>query len=313
MKLNEIISVLKDAEIILHAGDDINEPVELNTGNKREDVIFWCSEKYADKIVLLQAGTVICSRETAGKKLNKKINYLMVSHPRLAFLKVMELFADKKNELGGNNRIAATVVIHPSVKIGSGCSIGHHVIIEEGCSIGSNVKIGHNTVVHRGTIIGNLVVIGCNNTIGGVGFGYEKEENGKYILMPHLGNVVISDFVEVGNNTCIDRAVLGSTIISEYVKIDNLVHIAHGVFIGKNSLVIANSMIGGSVRVGENCWLAPSASVINKGEIGDGAVVGMGAVVIKRVEVNQTVAGNPAQPTEVLKKINSFLRKQSGI
>lgn len=313
MKLKEILSVLNDAEEILHAEADINEPIEINLENERKDVIFWCSDKHAEIISGLKAGTLICSKTSAAGSLNKKINYLIVPKPRLAFARVMELFAKTANEKRLSAGISSTAIIDPTAKVGSGCCIGHHVIIEEGCRIGKNTVIAHHTVLLSGTVIGNNVIIGCNNTIGGTGFGYEKDEDNKNILMPHLGNVVISDFVEIGNNTCIDRAVLGSTFISEHVKIDNLVHIAHGVFIGRNSLVIANSMIGGSVRIGENCWLAPSASIINKGEIGHGAVIGMGAVVIKPVEANQTVAGNPAQPTEVLKKINSFLKKQSGI
>jgi UDP-3-O-[3-hydroxymyristoyl] glucosamine N-acyltransferase len=166
-------------------------------------------------------------------------------------------------------------------------------------------------VLLKGTHVGDDVIIGCNNTIGGTGFGYEKNEAGNYTVMPHLGNVVIHNKVEIGNNTCIDRAVIGSTIIGENVKIDNLVHIAHGVVIGKNSLIIANAMIGGSTVIGENCWVAPSASIINKGQIGDQATVGMGAVVTKPVEKDATVAGNPARTTESLKKINDFLSKQA--
>jgi UDP-3-O-[3-hydroxymyristoyl] glucosamine N-acyltransferase LpxD len=184
-------------------------------------------------------------------------------------------------------------------------------VIEKDCTIGTRSKIGHNTVLLRGTQVGDDVIIGCNNTIGGTGFGYEKDDEGNYTIMPHLGNVVIHNKVEIGNNTCIDRAVIGSTIIGENVKIDNLVHIAHGVVIGKNSLIIANAMIGGSTVIGENCWVAPSASVINKGQVADNATVGMGAVVTKPVEKNSTVAGNPARTTESLKKINDFLSRQT--
>ena len=312
MKLKEIISALPDVQVVLNSESEITEPVELDVRNTRKDVIFWCNDKYAEKISQLKAGTVICSKEAAGDLQNKNINYLIVVRPRLCFLKVMELFANNNNSDIGIG-ISPLAQIHPSVKTGTGCAIGNYVTIEEDCRIGVNTKIGHNTIVRRGTVIGNYVTIGCNNTIGGVGFGYEKDDDEKYTLIPHLGNVVIKDNVEIGNNTCIDRAVLGSTMISENVKIDNLVHIAHGVHIGKNSLIIANAMIGGSTKIGENCWVAPSASVINKGEIGNSAVVGMGAVVVKPVEERQTVAGNPAQSTDILKKINAFLKKELGL
>ena len=145
------------------------------------------------------------------------------------------------------------------------------------------------------TIIGNNVTIGCNNTIGGIGFGYEKDEFGEYKLIKHIGNVVINDGVEIGNNTCIDRGVIGSTIIGENCKIDNLVHIAHGVNIGKNSLIIANSMIAGSVTIGENVWVAPSTSIINGISIGNNSMTGIGALIIKEIKDSELHIGSPAK------------------
>ncbi|MBK6527865.1 MAG: hypothetical protein IPG07_21340 [Crocinitomicaceae bacterium] len=107
--------------------------------------------------------------------------------------------------------------------------------------------------------------------------------------------MIIKSNVEIGNNVCIDRAVLGSTLIGENVKIDNLVHIAHGVSIGKNSLIIANSMIAGSCQIGENVWVAPSSSILQKLVLADNSLIGMGSVVVKNVEANSVVAGVPAR------------------
>ena len=125
--------------------------------------------------------------------------------------------------------------------------------------------------------------------------GVISDENGDFELIPHIGNVVIKDNVDIGNNTCIDRAVLGSTILEENVKVDNLVHIAHGVSVGRNSVVIANAMVAGSVKIGSNSWIAPSSSILNKKDVGDNSLVGMGAVVTKSIEDNTIVAGNPAK------------------
>jgi UDP-3-O-[3-hydroxymyristoyl] glucosamine N-acyltransferase LpxD len=312
MKLQEIISAVNPEKTIYSSGEnvEVKEPVQFSQDNARSDVIFWCNDSLIPKINELTAGTLICSNTALQAGINKKINYLVVSKPRLAFLKVLELFA-KAHEV--EKAISSTAVVHSSVRLGKDVYIGEHVVIEKNCTIGLRVKIGHNTTLLAGTQIGDDVIIGCNNTIGGIGFGYEKDADGNYTVMPHLGNVIIHDKVEIGNNTCIDRAVIGSTIIGENVKIDNLVHIAHGVVIGKNSLIIANAMIGGSTVIGENCWVAPSASVINKGQIADGATVGMGAVVTKPVEKGAIVAGNPARTTESLKKINDFLRKQTEV
>jgi UDP-3-O-[3-hydroxymyristoyl] glucosamine N-acyltransferase len=129
-----------------------------------------------------------------------------------------------------------------------------------------------------------------------VGFGYEKDEDGHYQVIPHIGGVLIEENVEIGNNTCIDRAVLGNTILKKNCKIDNLVHIAHGVIVGENSLVIAHAMVGGSTVIGDNVWVAPNAALINKITIGDNATIGLGAVVVKNVGENDTVIGNPAKP-----------------
>lgn len=135
------------------------------------------------------------------------------------------------------------------------------------------------------------VLIGKNVVIGGDGFGYARDKDGTLVKMPHKGNVVIEKFVSIGSNTCIDRAVEGSTIIGEGTKIDNLVHIAHGVKIGKHCLIVAGSVIGGSVVIGDRCFIGINASVKNKVTIGNNVTVGMGAIVLKDVPDGLTVTG----------------------
>src|ERR1041385_672218 len=187
MKLQEIISVLNPEKTIYSSGEsvEVNEPVPFNIDNSRSNVIFWCNDSFIPKIKELKAGTLICSNAALQAHINKKINYLVVSKPRLEFLKVLELFA-KANEV--EKGISSTAVIHPSIQPGKDVYIGEHVVIEKNCTLGLRVKIGHNTILLAGTQIGNDVIIGCNNTIGGTGFGYEKDEDGNYTVMPHLGN-----------------------------------------------------------------------------------------------------------------------------
>lgn len=139
---------------------------------------------------------------------------------------------------------------------------------------------------------------GYSCIIGGPGFGYETDENGMPIRLPHLGNVVIGKNVELGSNVCIDRAVIGSTVIGDNVKIDNLVHIAHGAKIGKNTLIVAGSVIGGSCEIGENCFIGMNASIKNKVKIGNNVTIGAGAVVLKDVPDGETWVGNPARKLE---------------
>ncbi len=291
--LKEIIENIKSIEFI---GDDttiINDIIQLDKTNKRSDVIYWCNDKNMDLLSSCETGTIICSdkiKETDYIKRN--CNYIIVENPRAVFAQVLKDFFMPENEISAISQKAS---IHPSVKIGENVFVGDFTVIEKNCVIGDNTYIGYNNTILAKTVIGNAVKIGNNNTIGGIGFGYEKDENGNYEVLPHIGNVLICDKVEIGNNTCIDRAVLGSTVLHENVKVDNLVHIAHGVTIGENSLIIAHAMIGGSTKIGKNVWVAPGALIINKVKVEDDSLIGMGAVVVKRVEKKTIVAGNPAR------------------
>jgi UDP-3-O-[3-hydroxymyristoyl] glucosamine N-acyltransferase len=257
----------------------------------------WCSDKNKEFLIKINTGSIILSENSFSfaKDNNsawEKVNWIVVEQPRHFFSLVLNSFFVKKPILG---RVEKSAAIHESAIIDSSCYIGHNVVIEEDVVIGKNCRINHNTAILSGTIIYENVIIGCNCTIGGVGFGYELTHEGSYDVIPHIGNVEIKSNVEIGNNVCIDRAVLGSTFIRENVKIDNLVHIAHGVQIGENSLIIANAMIAGSVNIGKNVWVAPSSSIIQKIDIKDNSLVGMGSVVIKEVAESTIVAGNPAK------------------
>lgn len=290
-----ISSKLQVQKVIQHYESVIDNIVQIDAPSINQKSILWCNDKNLHLIENLKTGTLICSEKALNLTLNKNINYIIVNNPRSFFRDLILNFFYKGPK---NHGISPLANIHPSVKIGNNTSIGNYVSIEENCVIGDNTFIGHNTVLLEGTKVGNNVIIGSNNTIGGNGFGYEKDETGTYQLMPHIGTVIIEDFVEIGNNTCIDRGVLGATHIKKNAKIDNLVHIAHGVVVGQNSLIIANVMIGGSTIIGDNVWVAPSASLINKITVGNNSLVGMGAVVVKNVDENKVVLGNPAKPKQ---------------
>lgn len=286
---------LQVQKVIQHYDSVIDNVIQIDASTINQKSILWCNDKNLHLIENLKTGTLICSEKALSLPLNKNINYIIVSNPRSYFRDLILNFFYKGPK---NHGISPLANIHPSAKIGANTSIGNYVSIEENCVIGDNTFIGHNTVLLEGTKVGSNVIIGSNNTIGGNGFGYEKDETGTYQLMPHIGTVIIEDFVEIGNNTCIDRGVLGATHIKKNAKIDNLVHIAHGVVVGQNSLIIANVMIGGSTIIGDNVWVAPSASLINKITVGNNSLVGMGAVVVKNVEENKVVLGNPAKPKQ---------------
>lgn len=277
---------------------DISEIVALDHGPIHDKAIFWCSDKFREKLVGVNCGNIMVSEDTykwvtEQNDIKNIINWIVVVNPRAAFSLVLSTFFYKGDTYG---LVAESAKIHPSVKFNPELvNIGENVVIEEGVVLGENVKIGHNSVVLSNSIIGNNVKIGSNSTLGGVGFGYGADDDGVYKVIPHIGNVVLKDNVEIGNGVAIDRAVLGSTMLMEHVKVDNLVHISHGVKIGKNSLIIANAMIAGSCDIGENVWISPSVSIIQKTKIGDNSLVGIGSVVLKNVEGATIVAGVPAK------------------
>lgn len=287
--LSEILSPIQDKQFYGNPDTYIEGVINFDAQNKNPGALMWVNDSNLPKAESLKSGSIICSRLPEIN--HSDCNYIIVKNPRSVFREVLEKFFKPKKKIG----ISISAIIHPSATLGKDVYIGEYVIIEEDCSIGDDVSIAHHTVIMHGTVIKNNVTIGSNNTIGGVGFGYDKDPEGTYQLIPHLGNVQLEENVEIGNNTCIDRAVLGSTILNENVKVDNLVHIAHGVRIGRNSLIIANSMLAGSTVIGENVWVAPSVSIINKCTVADNSLIGMGAVVIKPVKENEVIVGNPGK------------------
>jgi len=147
-------------------------------------------------------------------------------------------------------------------------------------------------------IIHESVIIKSGARIGEDGFGWVRYSTGELHPMPHAGNVVIEKDVVIGCNTCIDRAVVGSTIIGEGTKIDNLVHIAHGAKIGKHCLIVAGTVIGGSSEIGSYTFIGMNASIKNKVKIGKYVTIGAGAVVLRDVPDGEVWAGCPAKKIE---------------
>ena len=295
--VHNILEKVNFSKVIGDTSVVIKDIIPLDTENQRSDVLMWVSPKNNNKLPLIQFGVIICQntcltdRQTEGVVLKSTCTYLQTDNPRAALSSVIKHFFTTTllPSIAESAKIASDVVL------GQDISIGENVVIEAKCSIGDNTVIGHNTVLKSGTWVGQNVQIGSNNVIGGVGFGYEKDENGQWTLIPHIGKVMIEEGVEIGNCTCIDKGVLSNTILRKNCKIDNLVHIAHGADIGENALIIAHAMVAGSVQIGKNSWIAPGALIINQVSVGNDATVGLGAVVIKNVEEGQTVVGNPAR------------------
>ena len=311
------IKKFKGSELIKYIGKNncktlgntnlvFNQISPINTSS--ENNLTFCSLKRKNAFNLIQEtkANIILYHEDLLKyniKLKNKL-IIAVDNPRLWFIRCIQYFFPPIEKKG----------IHPTALIGKNCKIGNEIYIDKYVCIGNNVQIGNRSKIYSGVhiydnvIIGNHVVINSGCVIGADGFGYERNENKILEKFPHLGTVIIEDFVEIGSNTSIDRGSLSNTKIGEGTKIDNLVHIAHNVRIGKHCEIIANAMLGGSVIIGDYTRIAPGTQIINGVSIGKNVLVGLGAVVIKDIPDNTTVAGVPAREINEYRKYLKFIK-----
>jgi UDP-3-O-[3-hydroxymyristoyl] glucosamine N-acyltransferase len=257
-----------------------------------KDSICFC--KYKDErapglLTKTKASIVLCH---FGISLPERadITYILVENPRLCFAKLLSKYHEQTPEFK----------IHQTAIIGKNCKIGR-VSIRPYVFIGNNVKIGDNSIIFPHAVISNNVTIGknviikSNATIGQKGFGFEFNKNHIPISIPHIGGVKIGNNVEIGANSTVCCGTLSDTIISDFVKIDDNVFIAHNVKIGERTMITACAEISGSVTIGSDCWLGPNCSIMNHISIGNEVLIGLGAVVINSLPDRVVVAGNPAK------------------
>lgn len=233
---------------------------------------------------------------------------IRVANPSLAFAQVLERLAPapitfapgvhptavlgENVTLGEGVTIQPYVVLEPGVKIGAGTFLGAHSYVGHESVLGENCRIYPNVTLRERTLLGNRVIIHSGAVIGGDGFGFELAD-GRHAKIPQTGIVQIDDDVEIGANTTIDRARFGRTWIQEGTKIDNLVQIAHNVIIGKHSLIISQTGISGSTKLGNYVTLAGQVGVVGHIEIGDQAVVAAKGGVSKSVPPKTILWGSP--------------------
>lgn len=254
------------------------------------------ASKAIDPSVLdsLQANlAIVHSSLPANYQPREGLTLIKTDYPKEIFIEILQkLFVERP--IPG---IHHTAIVHPEACIGKDVSIGAFCLIGK-CTIGDSTSIQSHCVVHDDSKIGQHVLIKSHTTIGSDGFGYSKNQDGHYIKFPHLGGVIVEDFVEIGSNTCIDRGTLGFTMIGQYSKIDNLVHIAHNVKLGRNCIVVAHVLVGGSTEIGDDCWIAPSATLRDGLKICSGVTIGMSALVTRNLDKPGIYLGSPAKLKE---------------
>ncbi len=249
-------------------------------------------------------------------------NFIAVKNTRLSFIKIIRLFhpvVKPDFEIGKFARIDETAMLDSKVYIsdftfiGKNAVIGERVFIHPHVYIGNNVTIGDDTEIFPnvsicdGCRIGKRVIIQAGSVIGSDGFGYVYDGE-KHNKIPHIGIVRIDDDVEIGAGNTIDRGTIADTWIKKGVKTDNLVHIAHNVIVGENTLLIAQSGIAGSAVIGRNVIVAGQAGIAGKLKIEDGAIVGPGAGVTKNVKSGEIVSGIPEMPHRQWLKVHAILK-----
>ncbi|MBL7831228.1 MAG: UDP-3-O-(3-hydroxymyristoyl)glucosamine N-acyltransferase [Saprospiraceae bacterium] len=180
-----------------------------------------------------------------------------------------QAFVDSSAEIGEGTSIGHFTVVDKQAKIGKNCTIYPQVFIGEDVTIGDNVTLHSGVKIYHKCQLGNNIVLHSNVVIGADGFGFAPQEDGTYKKVAQIGNVLIEDNVEIGSNTTVDRATMGSTYIRRGVKLDNLIMIAHNVEIGENTVIAAQTGIAGSTRIGKNCMIGGQVGIVGHIQIAD--------------------------------------------
>jgi UDP-3-O-[3-hydroxymyristoyl] glucosamine N-acyltransferase len=296
-----------------------NPDVEVNTFAKIEEAMegslsFLANPKYENYIYNTQASAVLVSKEFTPKS-KIKSNLIAVEDPYVAISTLMQMYqknnSDIKSSIEDTAKIDKTAQIGKDVYIGSfsylseKVVVGHNTQIMPQVFIGKNAKIGHDCIIMPGvkiysdTVIGDYCTVHSGAVIGSDGFGFAPKADGSYENIPQLGNVIIADYVNIGSNTTIDRATMGSTKIAKGVKIDNLVQVGHNVEIGENTVIAAQTGISGSTKIGKNCVVAGQVGFAGHITIADGTKIGGQSAVTKSIRnPNGSFAGRPLLPVK---------------
>ncbi len=271
---------------------------------------FFANPKYEDFLYTTKASVIIIN---SSLEVEKKIDATLIRVPDAysAFAMVLTEYAKiARANLSGIQQpvyLSATARMGENVFVGAFTYLGENVIIGNNVKLYPQVYLGDNVTVDDGTIlypgviihhdcaIGKNVTIHAGTVIGGDGFGFAPQADGSFKKIPQIGNVVVEDSVEIGANTTIDRATIGSTVIKSGVKLDNLIQIAHNVEVGNNTVIAAQSGVSGSTKIGKNVMIGGQAGIVGHVQIADGSKINAQSGVSKSMKTpNTAVTGSPA-------------------
>ncbi len=307
-------SIEGNAEVTVSSFGKIEE---AQTGQ----LAFLANPKYEEFLYTTKASVIIINQALILKRA-LTATIIRVPDAYTAFATLLDMYQQMQvQQLSG---IQEPSYIHSSVSLAEDVFIGAFAYLSEevkigkgtkiypGVFIGKSVQIGQNSIIHPGvkiyhnSIVGSNVIIHAGTVIGSDGFGFAPQHDGTYKKVPQIGNVVIEDYVEIGANTTIDRATIGSTFIRSGVKLDNLVQIAHNVEIGNNTVIAAQAGISGSTKVGKNVMIGGQAGIAGHLQIADGTKINGQSGVVKTItKPNTSLTGYPAN------EFRAFLRSQA--
>lgn len=277
------------------------------------DLVFLSNPKYEEHLYHTRATIAIVNADfTPQQPLPQGLTLVRVENAYQAFASLLDLYVANKPKKSGISPLAS---IHPTAQVGENVYIGDYAVIDENAEIGAGseiwphvyigdrVRIGRECKLYPGVKIyeeceiGNNVIVHGGTVIGGDGFGFAPTEEGTFQKIPQIGNVVIEDHVEIGSNSAIDRATMGSTRIKRGSKLDNLIQIAHNVVIGENTVMAAQVGIAGSTKVGSNVMMGGQVGIVGHITIADGVKIGSQSGIPNNILTpGVTVFGTPAYP-----------------
>jgi UDP-3-O-[3-hydroxymyristoyl] glucosamine N-acyltransferase len=291
--------LLGDGSVAVEGAAGLDEASE-------KEISFFHNTKYMNSLQRTKARVVLIPQQTNGTTLPKGKTLIRVANPQWAFAQVLTLM-DKQRQHHPKG-------IHPKAHVEPSAAIGAGTVVYPGCYIGHHVRVGKdcllypNVVLREDTEIGDRVIIHAGAVLGADGYGFATLE-GRHHKIPQIGRVVIEDDVEIGANVTIDRATTGETHVGAGTKIDNLVHIAHNVQIGRNCLIVAQVGIAGSTKVGHRVTLGGQVGIVGHVTIGNGSVVAAQSGIMNDVEPGAVLFGTPARPHKEAMKLEAIYSK----
>ena len=285
-------------------------------------ISFLANPKYASYIYETQSSIVLVNKDFEPEK-EVKATLIKVDNAYESVAKLLTLFEMSKPKKTGISPLASVastakvgenVYIAPYAVIGEGVVIGNNTQIHANAVIGDHAKVGDNCIIYPNATVyhecrvGNNVILHAGSVIGADGFGHAPAADG-YEKIPQIGIVILEDNVEIGANTCVDRATMGATIIRKGVKLDNLIQVAHNVEIGANTVMASQCGIAGSTKVGEWCMFGGQVGVAGHSKIGDRLNVGAQTGIPGNMKGNQTVMGSPAIDARLFARASVISKK----